>query len=129
MEDARAAARRIGGSTSFGDAVATGEIASPVELEERALSPEVRGAVAGLEPGEVSQPVEVHGGVFLFRLERRSEGGADERAILERGREDLLRERGRLASEALLRRLRDRFEVTIHERRLPFVYVPPEDAS
>jgi parvulin-like peptidyl-prolyl isomerase len=130
LERAREAVWRIENrGESFLDAAASGEVAAPVELEESAVSPEVRAAIDGLDLGGISEPVTVHGGVFLFRVEDRGEGEVDRFARIEQARLELARERVRSAQDSLLRELRSRTEVTIHEARLPFAYSAPEDAS
>jgi len=130
MREAWDAVRRIrGGVEKFEDAASAGEVAAAVELDEQAVSPEVRSAVGTLEPGAVSEPVSVYGGVFLFRLEGRTAGEVDEGTLVSVGREELLRERGRRANEELLRELRATSKVAIYDRRLPFAYLPPRDAS
>ena len=128
-EEAAQVHREIAGNRrTFADAVATygkqpGQgVALEISLDS--LPPGVREAVGRLEPGGVSEPIELHGSVYLFQLEsRQTERTVDEEELRERARDELLRERRRRALDVLLRRLREQSGLEIRWRNLPFRYV------
>jgi parvulin-like peptidyl-prolyl isomerase len=116
------------GRMSFDDAVAR-HAAAPgqgVRLETSldGLPPEVRAAIAGLAPGQVSEAVELHGSTVLFQVVSWKPGEAvGEDAIRAQAEEELLRELGRQALEELEAELRAKAHLTIRNRNLPFRYV------
>lgn len=126
---ARAAARIRDGRMSFAEAVVTYET-NPgqgmlLERSWETLSPDVRAALDGLKPGDVSRPVEFHGDTFLFQLDSWLSDPSDvDEELARRARAELERRRLREASDRLLRELRKATPVRIHEKRLPFRYVP-----
>jgi hypothetical protein len=129
----RAAARIRQRRMSFAEAVVTYETDPGqgvlLELSWETLSDEVRAALDPLEPGEVSRPVEFHGDTFLFQLESWLDDPAERgENLVRRAREELELQRRRLAIDRLLRELRESTRIRIHERRLPFRYVPETGA-
>jgi hypothetical protein len=89
------------------------------------LSREVRAALEELKVGQVSQPVEMQGNYYLFLIEswiKDPELLAAER--LQRARRELEDLRRQQALEELLAELRERNEVKLELRRLPFRYRP-----
>ena len=76
-----------------------------------ALPPPLVQAISGLEPGEVTRPLEVQGGISILRLEARRETAAAEldpadAELRERVRRDLVSQRLELLAEGLLQELR-----------------------
>jgi parvulin-like peptidyl-prolyl isomerase len=85
----------------------------------------VRAAVAGLAPGELSAPVRLDGGTFLFLVESGPEpepGGDLE--LRDLARAELAEARYREASKTLAARLRRGARIAVHPETLPFRYVP-----
>lgn len=127
--EAEALRERIGkGEVSFEDEARARdpEVAVPLRVPVDRLPPEVADALAALKPGEVSAPVHVQGGIYLFALvERTGSESGTERA--ERERRALLRSRGERALLALLAELRRRHPVRLHGDALGFVYVAETD--
>jgi peptidyl-prolyl cis-trans isomerase SurA len=129
----QAAARIQSGRMSFADAVMTYE-SDPgqgvlLEFAWKSLPDDLHDALDGLEPGEVSRPVEFHDDTFLFQLDSWvTEPAEMERDLVRRARIELERQRRRSAGDRLLRQLRLRAPVRIHEKRLPFRYLPEPGA-
>ena len=100
------------------------------ELDWAALQPELQAAIEPLRAGQVSEPVALHGGYFLFQVQ--SKRGRRPWAVGEREaarrRLEAARRRGALAT--LEKELREQRDVTVHLDRLPFVYVeePPNES-
>lgn len=94
-----------------------------VELGLDALPDPVREAVKNLEPGKVSRPVELPGGVYLFLVE-----GWSEKDPRDRARQELVRARSREITRELVRRLKDELRLEVHLDHLPFRYVPEGEA-
>lgn len=117
------------GSMSFDDAVATHgsgpDQGVPMELAWDTLPEDVQQALADLDPGQVSGPVDFRGDTFLFQVEAwlADAPEVDE----ETARRELGRDRIRTTHETLLRDLRAKTTVKIHVRRLPFRYLPDKD--
>lgn len=102
--------------------------AADVVLDQ--LPPPVRSAVGRLKAGAVSPPTELHGETYLFQVE--SWLTADLAAESEKRmatRAKLAAERAAEAQKELLRQLRNRYEVEVFPKRLPFPYVPDEAGS
>ena len=94
-------------------------------LDWESLSEPVREALDGLKRGRVSEPVEMNGSVYLFRVETwLDEPGQLEEALLQRARRELERERRQQALDDLLREVREATKVRLKRTRLPFDYVP-----
>jgi parvulin-like peptidyl-prolyl isomerase len=130
---ASAAARIRDGRMSFAEAVVTYETDPGqgvlLELSWETLSDELRAALDPLEPGEVTRPVEFHGDTFLFQLESWLDDPAErDEQLVRHARKELELQRRRQASDRLLRRLRESTRIRIHEKRLPFRYVPEPGA-
>ncbi len=129
-EDAEKVSTRIDrGETSFAEAVVTYETGPGqgvlLELSWDNSFDDLRDALGGLKPGEVSRPVDFHGETFLFQLEAWLTGPSEmDEELTNRARGELERERRRQAEEKLLRELRERTAVEIHRNRLPFRYLP-----
>jgi parvulin-like peptidyl-prolyl isomerase len=91
------------------------------------LPAEVRDAVATLEVGGVSKPVELHGEIFLFRVIRRGDpDSGDREPARARARRDLEEHRYLQASRRVLEDLRESVEIEMFPEHLPFRYVPDE---
>ena len=125
----RAAARIRQGRMSFAEAVVTYETdpgqGMLLERSWETLSPGVRAALDGLKPGDVSRPVGLHGDTFLFQLDSWLTDPSDvDEDLARRARAELERQGLREASDRLLRKLRTATPVRVHEKRLPFRYVP-----
>lgn len=122
------AARIRAGRLSFVEAVVNYET-NPgqgvlLELSWDNLSPEIRESLEGLDPGEVSLPVEFNGDIFLFQVDSwLTKPGEMDQELIRRARNELAGLRMRQASEALLDDLQDRMSILIHEERLPFDYI------
>jgi parvulin-like peptidyl-prolyl isomerase len=99
------------------------EGAAPLQVTLDRLPAEVGTAMAGLQDGEISPPVELHGNVYLFQLVSRGHARTQALDLREQAREDLTRLRGEQALRALLSRLRSGQEIRIHRERLGFRYV------
>jgi parvulin-like peptidyl-prolyl isomerase len=87
----------------------------------------VRAAVAGLAPGQLSAPVRLDGGTFLFLVESGPEpepGGDLE--LRDLARAELAEGRYREASKTLAARLRRGARIAVHPEALPFRYVPDD---
>ncbi len=129
-EDAAKVSTRIaGGAMSFAEAVVTYETGPGqgvlLELSWDNFSDDLRDALSGLRPGQVSRPVDFHGETFLFQLEAwLSDPSEMDEELTNRARDELARERRRQAEEDLLRELREQTAVEIHRDRLPFRYLP-----
>jgi parvulin-like peptidyl-prolyl isomerase len=91
------------------------------------LPAEVGAALSGLAPGQITPPVQLHAGTYLFQLVSRDEPGAPARDLRGEAREELLRRRGEMAVRALLVQLRRDRPLRLHRDRLGFRYV--EDAG
>ncbi len=132
----REAADRVAGEIrrrrmTFDEAVAQHEPtpgqADTAEMALADLPADVRDAVADLDVGGVSKPVELHGEFFLFRVIRR--GGPDPHDLgpaRARARRDLQEHRYLQASRRVLDDLRAHVEVELFPEHLPFRYVPDE---
>ena len=117
------------GAMSFAEAVVTYETGPGqgvlLEFSWDNFSDDLRDALSGLRPGQVSRPVDFHGETFLFQLEawlREPSEMAEE--LTNRARDELQLEYRRQAEEDLLRELREQTAVEIHRDRLPFRYLP-----
>ncbi len=120
------------GEISFFEAVATFETdpgqGVPIELSWERLPEELRRALADLQPGQVSRPVQVDGETYLFLVEswlanQEERSGEQARHAIE----TLRREQERRVKQDLLRKLRAAMPVEIYRRHLPFDYVPQPD--
>jgi hypothetical protein len=114
---------------TFPEAVAAYETTpgqgAPMETTLGSLPEEVRSAIEELAAGRVSRPVEVHGIIYLFRVEawRDTSGPANDGELREEAVAEL---RSRMIQDAagkLLEKLRKHPKVRIDTERLPFPYV------
>jgi len=117
------------GRLSFDDAAATHEVVPgqtrPRLLPWQALSSEVQTALAGLEQGQVSDPLILDGNVFLFRVESAPQDGPPgEGALLRRAQSELETVHRDAAYGAFLERARSKTPVRLETGNLPFSYVP-----
>ncbi|HEX5042535.1 MAG TPA: hypothetical protein VFV75_06490 [Candidatus Polarisedimenticolaceae bacterium] len=97
--------------------------AAPLQVSLGRLPPEVGQAVTPLQPGQITAPVKLHAGVYLFQLVSRDARGDAGRDFGAEARQELLRRRGEMALRALLGRLRRDHPVRLHRERLGFRYV------
>jgi len=93
------------------------------ELSRDELPPAFAETVFELGPGEVSEPVEAEYGVHLFQVTTRL---PEEVVPLAEARDEIERTLRREAADrrlaALVEEARGRYDVTVHERNLPFDY-------
>jgi parvulin-like peptidyl-prolyl isomerase len=121
------------GLISFADAAETDEQDPSqgvvLELPWGALPENVRTALDGLQPGQITRPVEFNGDTYLFKLEawRKAASQMDE-DLMRMARDDLVRQRRRTAGERLRSDLAGQTPARIHEEHLPFRYVPEAGA-
>jgi parvulin-like peptidyl-prolyl isomerase len=125
MEEALALRQRLDTKATTFDREARArdtEGGPPLQVPLARLPAEVGTALAALEPGQVTAPVSLHAGVYLFELVSRGPAAAsgDRRA---EARDELLRRRGEMAGKALLLDLKRRQPVRLHRDRLGFRYV------
>jgi parvulin-like peptidyl-prolyl isomerase len=117
------------GRTDFERAVAEREDdpgqGATIELPWAGLPETLRSDLAGLQPGEISPPVDFEGHVYLLQVERWLEAAEEDgEEMLRLAREELETDRTREALETLARDLRRATRIEIHRDRLPFRYVP-----
>jgi hypothetical protein len=118
--------------TSFSDAALVHETqpgqSAPRTLEWAGLSEQVRQALRNLDPGEVSQPLDYNGQVFLIQiqawLEDAGTTGADRLRI---ARRELELRRRREAAADLLDALLEKTEIRLQIEHLDFHYIPDAD--
>jgi hypothetical protein len=121
MEEATGVRRRIERKETTFDEAGQG---LPRTLIWQELPEGLRAALEGLRPGEVSVPVEMHGEVFLFRIESR--GGEDpptHEALEELARLELLERRRTEAHRVWIEEVLRRSRVEPETDNLPFRYV------
>lgn len=125
-EEAAAVRRRIEmGETTF-DREANArdaEAAAPLQVSLARLPAEVGAALSTLEPGQVTAPVRLHAGAYLFELLSRGPVATQARDLEAEARDDLLRRRGEMAARALLLELRRQRPLRLHRDRLGFRYL------
>ena len=97
--------------------------AAPLQVTLSRLPPEVGIAVSGLAPGQITPPVQLHAGTYLFQLVSRDEPGAPVRDLQVQAREEVLRRRGEMAVRALLVQLHRDRPRHLYRERLGFRYV------
>ena len=96
----------------------------PVELSWDGLSEELRAALDGLKPGQVSRPVVQHGNHYLFRIESWVSDTAPDEGLLRSVRSSLEERNRQGAQEKLIRELRKTTRIRVKLRNLPFDYLP-----
>ncbi len=102
--------------------VPTGSIGDAA-LGRDELPPAFAEAIFALEPGEVSEPVATDYGFHLFQvIERLPAGPVPLATVADEIRETLRREAADRALRELVRQARERYNVTVFERNLPFNY-------
>lgn len=99
------------------------EAAAPLQVSLGRLPTEVVAAVTPLAPGQITAPVTLHAGTYLFKLVSRDAPGAAVRDLRDEARQELLRRRGDMAVRALLGRLRQDHPLRLHRDRLGFHYL------
>lgn len=97
---------------------------APREVELAALPDRIAAAVAQMKPGDVSQPVPWESSVLLLLLDSKDDPSDAEARLREKARQTIGMERSQSATDEFLGRLRKSTPVTIHEKALPFSYVP-----
>jgi len=99
--------------------------ALPQRMSWDSLSDELREALEKLKPGQVSQPIELHGSIYLFQVGKWMADPADEDAeLIQRARQELESLRRREALDHLLGELRERSNLRIKSGNLSFRYAP-----
>jgi parvulin-like peptidyl-prolyl isomerase len=118
------------GTTTFAESAATkggpGQ-GVPLELPPEDLPEEFQAALAKMKIGWVSQPIEVHGAVYLIKLDSRK--GIKEIEIEElklQAREELTGARSRQVLAELVSELSRESGLELHTRNLPFRYERPD---
>jgi len=98
--------------------------ALPLQMSWDSLSSELREALKDLKPGQISEPMELHGSIYLFQVGAWLKDPEDQDVeLLRRARSELESIRRRDALETLVGTLRERSGVRIKTENLPFVYV------
>lgn len=95
----------------------------PKDVELGTLPDELAGAVKGLQPGEVSEPVPFESSVLLIRLESLDDAAAARARLRERARQEISLTKAEAVSNELLARLRKTTPIRLHRGVLPFAYV------
>ena len=127
-EGASLAASIRAGRTTFEEAAraADPDGAPALRVSRAGLPAFVLQALDRIQPGEVTAPVAIQDGVYLFQLvERHEVGTVDEAALREEGLRTLEREDAARRQRMLLDVLRNRSRVERKTDRLPFAYVEP----
>lgn len=92
------------------------------------LPPGVQQSLEGLDEGGISEPVELHGRVYLFQIVAwNRDPGARSADLQTLARHDLEEHRRDEALVDLVRELRQRTEIRIRASSLPFAYSEPVD--
>jgi hypothetical protein len=95
-------------------------------MDWESLSEEVRAAVEGLKRGRVSEPVDINGNVYLFRVETwLDEPEQQEEALFQRARRELELQRRQQALDELVAEVRKKIKLRVKRKRLPFKYRLP----
>jgi len=115
------------GEMAFTEAVEvfglTPDQGQPMEVSLRDLPQEIRDALEGLGSGEISEPVEFQGNVYLFLVDVGPAKVGEER-LRALAVSELLRLKSQKASDSFMNHLRAQVAVEIHLENLPFHYVP-----
>lgn len=99
------------------------EAAAPLQVVLGRLPAEVGLAVNAVQPGQITEPVKLHAGIYLFQLVSRDTQDQTIRDFGAEARQELLRRRGEVAVHALLGQLRRDHPMRLHRERLGFRYV------
>ena len=116
---------------TFGEAVVAHEGIAPgqglpLRMEWEGLSAEVRSALDKLRPGQVSQPLELHGEIYLFQVvDWLRDPETLDRDLLDQTRAELEQQRRAAALDALMRDVREHTVLQLQPQNLPFTYLPP----
>jgi hypothetical protein len=104
--------------------------ALPLKMSWDSLSSELREALKDLKPGQISEPQELHGSIYLFQVGTWLKDPADQDVeLLRRARLELESIRRRDALETLVASLREQAGVRIEIENLPFAYAPADLAG
>ena len=101
--------------------------ALPLQMSWDSLSSELREALKDLKPGQISEPLELHGSIYLFQVGTWLKDPADQDVeLLRRAKLELESIRRRDALDALVASLRRQSDVRIKTENLPFTYIPAD---
>jgi len=101
--------------------------ALPLQMSWDSLSSELREALKDLKPGQISEPLELHGSIYLFQVGTWLKDPADQDVeLLRRAKLELESIRRRDALDALVASLRKQSDVRIKTENLPFTYTPAD---
>jgi hypothetical protein len=101
--------------------------ALPLQMSGDSLSSELREALKDLKPGQISEPLELHGSIYLFQVGTWLKDPADQDVeLLRRAELELESIRRRDALDALVESLRKQSDVRIKTENLPFTYIPTD---
>lgn len=101
--------------------------ALPLQMSWDSLSSELREALKDLKPGQVSEPLELHGSIYLFQVGTWLKDPADQDVeLLRRAKLELESIRRRDTLDTLVASLRKQSGVRIKTENLPFVYTPAD---
>lgn len=101
--------------------------ALPLQMSWDSLSSELREALKNLKPGQISEPLELHGSIYLFQVGTWLKDPADQDVeLLRRAKLELESIRRRDALDTLVASLRKQSDVRIKAENLPFTYTPAD---
>ena len=101
--------------------------ALPLQRSWDSLSSELREALKDLKPGQISEPLELHGSIYLFQVGAWLKDPADQDLeLLRRARLELESIRRREVLDELVASQRKQSRVRIKAENLPFVYTPAD---
>jgi hypothetical protein len=104
--------------------------ALPLQMSWDSLSSELREALKDLKSGQISEPMELHGSIYLFQVGTWLKDPEDQDVeLLRRARLELESIRRRDALETLVESLRTESGVRIKTENLPFVYIPADQVD
>jgi len=104
--------------------------ALPLQMSWDSLSAELREALKDLKPGQISEPMELHGSIYLFQVGTWLKDPAEQDVeLLRRARLELESIRRRDALETLIGSLREQSGVRIEMENLPFTYVGADQVA
>jgi hypothetical protein len=104
--------------------------ALPLRMSWDSLPSDLREALKDLKPGQISEPQEMQGSVYLFRVGSWLKDPEDQdEELLRRARQELEALRRRAALENLIAAVKKRSGVRIETDNLPFVYIPEEQTD
>jgi parvulin-like peptidyl-prolyl isomerase len=99
--------------------------ALPLRMSWNTVPQDLRQQLEKLEPGQVSQPIELHGVIYLFQVgEWISDPAEQDIELMHRAAQELESRNRRDALDALLGELRRRSEPRVRAENLPFRYTP-----